>query len=141
MILVLDPNFKDQYFRRKWSSERYDTGMGQLEEVVSDLIICVLYIDSVKFDQYHISTTPNDSGVTPVDPPEPLFQYGGAYIRNAIRSFQQEDTVRRSPRDELHQYLQSDLETTTDVLGWWGVSQYLFECSVSVGSANFRLKP
>ena len=47
LILVLDPNFKDLYFQRKWSSERYDTGMGQLEEVVSDLIICVPYIDSI----------------------------------------------------------------------------------------------
>ena len=47
---------------------------------------------------------------------------------NTIWSFQQEDTVGRSPHDKLHQYLQSDLKTTTDVLGWWGVSQYLFEC-------------
>jgi hypothetical protein len=59
---------------------------------------------------------------------EPSFQYGGSYLRNAVQSFQQEDTVAGSPRDELHQYLQSDIETTTDILGWWGVSQYLFEC-------------
>jgi hypothetical protein len=65
-----------------------------------------------------------------VDPitPEPLFQYGGSYLWNAVQSFQQKDTGSGSPRDELHQYLQSDVETTMDILGWWGVSQYSFEC-------------
>jgi hypothetical protein len=45
--LVLDPTVKDRYFWRKWSSRRYDTSMGQLEKVVSDSIVCVLYTDSV----------------------------------------------------------------------------------------------
>ena len=62
-------------------------------------------------------------------PPQPTFQYGGSYLRSAVRAFQQEDIVARSPRDELRQYLQSDVEpeTTTDILGWWGVSQYMLE--------------
>ena len=35
IILVLDPNFKDMYFRSKWDSEQYAAGMKQLEDVVS----------------------------------------------------------------------------------------------------------
>ena len=87
---------------------------------------------------YYISLPPKRySTLTPVllytvdtVTPEPLFQYGGSYLRNAVQSFQQEDTIAGSPRDELQQYLQSDVEseTTTDILSWWGVSQYSFEC-------------
>lgn len=60
--------------------------------------------------------------------PEPLFQYGGTYLCNAVQSFQQEDTVSRNPCDELHQYLQSDLETTTDILRWWGGKSIFVWC-------------
>ena len=38
-MLVLDPNYKDMYFRAKWSSERYATGMRQLEDVVGRSIL------------------------------------------------------------------------------------------------------
>ena len=62
-------------------------------------------------------------------PPQPRFQYGGSYPHSALWAFQQEDIIARSPWDELWQYHQSDVEpeTTTDILGWWGVSQYLLE--------------
>lgn len=75
---------------------------------------------------YYISLPPKRySTLTPVllytvntFTPEPLFQYGGSYLCNAVQSFQQEDTIAGSPRDELQQYLQSDVksETTTDIL-------------------------
>jgi hypothetical protein len=40
---------------------------------------------------------------------------------------QQQDSVDGSPWDELQKYLQSAIETTTDIPGWWGVSEYLLE--------------
>jgi hypothetical protein len=46
LILVLDPTVKDLYFWHQWSSERYAISMGQLEEVVSNLIRQVLYANS-----------------------------------------------------------------------------------------------
>jgi hypothetical protein len=64
--------------------------------------------------------------------PEPLFQYSGSYLRNTVQAFQQQDSVAGSPRDELRQYLQSAVETTTDIPGWWGVSQ--LEYLVSMGA-------
>ena len=38
-MLVLDPNIKDMYFRSQWSRKKYDTGMSQLEEVVSSSML------------------------------------------------------------------------------------------------------
>ena len=62
-------------------------------------------------------------------PPQPTFQYGGSYLCSAVQAFQQEDIVTRSLQDKLWQYLQSDVkpETTMDILGWWGVSQYMLK--------------
>jgi hypothetical protein len=49
ICLVLDPNVKDLYFRGRWNSEQYATGMNQLEEVVSHVTWCkhwaVLFTD------------------------------------------------------------------------------------------------
>lgn len=74
------------------------------------------------------------STLTPVPPytantptPGPTFQYGGSYLCNAVQVFQQQDTATGSPRDELRHYLQSAVETITDIPGWWGVGQYLLE--------------
>jgi hypothetical protein len=36
LILVLDPNLKDLYFRSQWSTAQYAAGMKQLEDVVSE---------------------------------------------------------------------------------------------------------
>ena len=30
------------------------------------------------------------------------------------------------PREELQRYLKAGVESTTDILGWWGVSQLSF---------------
>jgi hypothetical protein len=123
--LVLNPTVKDQYFQLKWSSEQYDTSMGQLEEVVSDLlyvfyILTLFSLTSTTLPQCkmilvspqvcYISCPPERySMLTPVllytvDPitPEPLFQYGRSHLQNAVQSFQQEDTGSGSPWDELH---------------------------------------
>jgi hypothetical protein len=48
--------------------------------------------------------------------------YGGSYLLNAIQAFQQRDSAGEGPRDELQQYLSAGVESTKDVLGWWGVS-------------------
>jgi hypothetical protein len=63
--------------------------------------------------------------------PEPLFQYGGSYLCQTVQEFQQQDSIEGSPWDELQHYLQSAIETTMDIPGWWGVSQCL---CLSMGS-------
>ena len=50
------------------------------------------------------------------------YHYGGSYLLDAVQSFQQEEKATGSPYDELKQYLESGIETTADVVKWWGVS-------------------
>jgi hypothetical protein len=63
---------------------------------------------------------------------QPSLHYGGSYLMNAIQAIQtrqQADTA-SGPRDELRKYLKSGVESTTDVVGWWGVSFLrIFECT------------
>jgi hypothetical protein len=54
--------------------------------------------------------------------PEPKFHYGRSYLRISVQAFQQQVNAAGSPRDELQQYLKGGVETTTNILGWWGVS-------------------
>jgi hypothetical protein len=56
---------------------------------------------------------------------EPSFQYGGSYLRNSVQAFQHENSTAGNPREELKQYLESSVEETTNIPGWWGVSHYL----------------
>jgi hypothetical protein len=56
---------------------------------------------------------------------EPLFQYGGSYLRSSVQAFQHENIGAGNPREELKQYLESSVEETMDIPGWWGVSYYL----------------
>jgi hypothetical protein len=58
----------------------------------------------------------------PSEPVEPKFHYGGSFLLNAVQALQQQDNAAGGPHDELHQYLQAGVESTTDVIGWWGVS-------------------
>jgi hypothetical protein len=53
---------------------------------------------------------------------EPSFQYGGSFLLNAVQAIQQQDNAAGGPCDELQQYLKAGAETTTDIVGWWGVS-------------------
>ena len=55
---------------------------------------------------------------------QPSLHYGGSYLMNAIQAIQiqqQADTADGS-HDELQKYLKSGAESTTDIVGWWGVS-------------------
>jgi hypothetical protein len=53
--------------------------------------------------------------------PKPSFHYGGSFLSEAVQAFQQKKKAAGSPRDELVQYLESEAETTTNVIAWWGV--------------------
>ena len=46
-------------------------------------------------------------------------------MREAIKSCLASDTVSRSPRQELEDYLAAPLEDADDVVVWWGVSSHL----------------
>lgn len=59
---------------------------------------------------------------TPAPTSEPSYQYGGSFLLNAVQAIQQQDNAAGGPRDELQQYLKAGAETTTDIVGWWGVS-------------------
>jgi hypothetical protein len=41
---------------------------------------------------------------------------------NAVQAIQQQANTAVGPRDELKHYLKSGAESTTDIIGWWGVS-------------------
>jgi hypothetical protein len=43
-----------------------------------------------------------------------------------VQAFQQRDQAAAGPREELQQYLKTGIESTTDILGWWGVSPSFF---------------
>jgi len=51
----------------------------------------------------------------------PASQYGSSFLLEAVQSFQQEKNVTANPRDELKLYLKSDVESTDNVITWWGV--------------------
>jgi hypothetical protein len=48
-------------------------------------------------------------------------RYGSSFLLEAVQSFQQEEKAAGSPRDELKLYLESGVESTEDVIAWWGV--------------------
>ena len=144
-MLVLDPNIKDMYFQSQWSCEKYDAGMSQLEEVVSSSMpVYPKYLWLVSVQQLFCCTHPSYSNSrghctryvrltnvytanTFTDGPsvsQPSLHYSGSYLMNAVQAIQiqqQADTA-DGPRDELHKYLKSGAETTSDIVGWWGVS-------------------
>ena len=144
-MLVLDPNIKDMYFQSQWSCEKYDAGMSQLEEVVSSSMpVYPKYLWLVSVQQLFCRTHPSYSNSrghctryvrltnvytanTFTDGPsvsQPSLHYSGSYLMNAVQAIQiqqQADTA-DGPRDELHKYLKSGAETTSDIVGWWGVS-------------------
>lgn len=48
--------------------------------------------------------------------------YGHTWMRNAIKSRVANDVRKRSPQQELDDYLAAPLEDVADVVVWWGVS-------------------
>lgn len=48
-------------------------------------------------------------------------RYGSSFLLEAVQSFQQEEKAAGSPHDELKLYLKSGVESTDDVIAWWGV--------------------
>jgi hypothetical protein len=48
-------------------------------------------------------------------------RYGSSFLLEAVQSFRREEEAAGSPRDELKLYLESGVEPTEDVIGWWGV--------------------
>jgi hypothetical protein len=58
-------------------------------------------------------------------------RYGGSFLLEAVQSFQQKQKAAGSPRDELKLYLESGVESTEDVITWWGV-HLTFQDAVNV---------
>lgn len=56
----------------------------------------------------------------------PSFQYGGSFLLNAVQVIQEQDNAAGRPHDELQMYLKAGAKTTTDIVGWWGVSPAVF---------------
>jgi hypothetical protein len=57
---------------------------------------------------------------------EPSLNYGGSFLISTVQAFQQQDQAAEGPREELRQYLKTGIESTTDIIAWWGVSLILF---------------
>jgi hypothetical protein len=55
-------------------------------------------------------------------------QYGRSWVLAAVQARQASDHTQLRPRAELTAYLQSPLEQTEDVVGWWGVSLFSHHC-------------
>jgi hypothetical protein len=154
ICLVLDPNIKDLYFRGQWKKHRYDAGISRLEEVVSytvhggvDVQFTDRVSDSSMSTMLHLAlsmtvplTLAQVSGHYPsscvanydvyADSPqvelEPSLNYGGSFLISTVQAFQQQDQAAEGPREELRQYLKTGIESTTDIIAWWGVSLILF---------------
>jgi hypothetical protein len=57
---------------------------------------------------------------------EPSLNYGRSFLLSTIQALQQQDQAAEGPREELQQYLKTGTESTTDIIGWWGVSPMFF---------------
>jgi hypothetical protein len=106
---VLDPNVKDLYCRHRWESHQYTAGLRRLEDV---------------FDDYYVPPqAPSATSTAPasVAAAVPLARYGSSFLLEAVQSFQSQEKTAVNPRDELKRYLNSPVESTDDVIAWWGV--------------------
>jgi hypothetical protein len=65
-------------------------------------------------------------------PTRPTFHYRGSYLLKAVQAIQKQDVATEGPHDELQQYLKSGAESTTDVIGWWGVSPIYLRCECHI---------
>ncbi|KAJ7309330.1 hypothetical protein DFH08DRAFT_823497 [Mycena albidolilacea] len=95
-----DPTIKDQYF------------FGQMGER-----------ELLKFDQYHAASPSNTNSPTPAVEisQESAHQcHGSSFLLDAIKSGQKSQHGVGQPRDELKQYLSTQLKITDNILHWWG---------------------
>jgi hypothetical protein len=129
MHLVLDPTIKDAYFRTRWESDNMDSAMTKLGNIVRrpELNDHHLLTSEFQFDQYYALKSTNNEPTTPTAPsttvePSPLHRYGSSFLLDAVKSARKDEQVTVQPRDELKQYLAAPLETTENILHWWGVS-------------------
>lgn len=53
---------------------------------------------------------------------EPHGTYGYSFMRRAVGGRTAADRSKAGAQDELKSYLKALLVTTSDVVGWWGVS-------------------
>jgi len=113
ICLVLDPNVKDLYCRRRWEPEQYQAGMKRLEEVFDHYYVA-------RGEPATVSTTSSGDAKAMESTTTGSYRYGGSFLLDAVQSFQQEEKAAGSPRDELRMYLESGVEHTTDVIQWWG---------------------
>jgi hypothetical protein len=51
--------------------------------------------------------------------------YSSSFLLKVVQSFQQEEHAAGSPHNELKLYLESGVESTEDIIAWWGVHFYL----------------
>jgi hypothetical protein len=51
-------------------------------------------------------------------------RYGSSFLLDAIKSGQKGQHGAGQPRDELKQYLSTQLKITDNILHWWGVSAH-----------------
>jgi hypothetical protein len=56
----------------------------------------------------------------PMSKPSPF--YGGSYLLSTVQAVQQREQEAGGPHDELQQYLKAGVESTKDIIAWWGVS-------------------
>jgi hypothetical protein len=84
------------------------------------------------FDEYYVPPQAPSSSTTTRPQPSaaapgaPLARYGSSFLLEAVQSFQHKEKSTVNPRDELKQYLGSVVESTDDVVAWWGVSHFHF---------------
>lgn len=57
-------------------------------------------------------------------------QYGRSWVLAAVQARQASGRTQLRPHAELTAYLQSPLEQTEDVVGWWGVSLFFLSLRV-----------
>ncbi|KAJ8516961.1 hypothetical protein ONZ45_g5791 [Pleurotus djamor] len=114
---ILDPHIKLAYAEKQWDAKFVRAAKSRLEAV---------------FDVYYKAAS-SVKGLEPAAPretqasPAPAkVQYGYSFIQEQLKARQESDRAKATPRDELKAYLRSPLETTPDVLLWWGshMSQY-----------------
>lgn len=64
---------------------------------------------------------------------KPPSHYGGSFLLSTVQAFQKmRDQAAEGPREELQQYLKIGVESTTDILGWWGVRLPLFDTVIYI---------
>ena len=75
---------------------------------------------SVQYDKYYTPASTQPSN-TEAQAPSSGGQYGRTWMLAAVKKRQESDRAQLSPRAELQTYLNDPLQSTSDVVRWWGV--------------------